>query len=36
VLGSKGDLHGYSGGLDLKARLIAMERSTSPGQGQLL
>jgi O-6-methylguanine DNA methyltransferase len=36
VLGSKGDLHGYSGGLDLKAKLIAMERSTSPSQGQLL
>jgi O-6-methylguanine DNA methyltransferase len=35
VLGSKGDLHGYSGGLDLKAKLIAMERGAAPGQEQL-
>jgi O-6-methylguanine DNA methyltransferase len=35
VLGSKGDLHGYGGGLDLKAKLIAMERGAAPGQEQL-
>ena len=33
---SVGDLHGYSGGLDLKAKLIAMERGAAPTQGQLL
>ena len=43
VIGSRGQLQGYGGGLDLKARLLAMERSGSeseqpqgPGQGRLL
>ncbi len=31
VIASDGTLHGYGGGLDLKARLLAME-----GKGQLL
>jgi O-6-methylguanine DNA methyltransferase len=41
VIGSRGQLQGYGGGLDLKARLLAMERggqprTPGPGQGQLL
>jgi O-6-methylguanine DNA methyltransferase len=35
VIGSGGQLQGYAGGLDLKARLLAMERS-GPGDGRLL
>lgn len=43
VIGSRGQLQGYGGGLDLKARLLAMEsggveraRPPGPGQGRLL
>jgi methylated-DNA-[protein]-cysteine S-methyltransferase len=37
VVASTGKLHGYGGGLELKAWLLAMERSTSaPEQGRLL
>ena len=36
VIGSRGQLQGYAGGLDLKARLLAMESAAHPGQGQLL
>jgi O-6-methylguanine DNA methyltransferase len=43
VIGSRGQLQGYGGGLDLKARLLAMERADieqtrppAPGQGRLL
>ena len=32
VLSSSGHLQGYAGGLDMKARLLAMEKSTRPGQ----
>jgi O-6-methylguanine DNA methyltransferase len=35
VIGSRGQLQGYGGGLDLKARLLAME-CDGPGQGRLL
>ena len=35
VIGSSGQLQGYGGGLDLKARLLAMEQAGS-GQGRLL
>jgi O-6-methylguanine DNA methyltransferase len=35
VLASNGHLHGYAGGLELKARLLAMEGHTQPGQGRL-
>ncbi len=34
VIGSRGQLQGYAGGLDTKARLLAMERS-GPGEGRL-
>jgi len=30
VIGSRGQLQGYAGGLDLKARLLAMERARRP------
>jgi O-6-methylguanine DNA methyltransferase len=36
VIGSSGQLQGYAGGLELKARLLAMESASRPGQGQLL
>jgi methylated-DNA-[protein]-cysteine S-methyltransferase len=36
VIASNGHLQGYGGGLDLKARLLAMERSQKSGQGDLL
>jgi len=36
VIGSGGQLQGYGGGLELKARLLAMESASCPGQGQLL
>ncbi len=32
VIAADGTLGGYGGGLELKARLLAMERSRSPGQ----
>jgi len=35
VIAAGGKLGGYGGGLDLKARLLAMERA-SPGEGRLL
>jgi O-6-methylguanine DNA methyltransferase len=35
VLASNGNLQGYAGGLDLKAKLLAMESAVSPGQGAL-
>jgi O-6-methylguanine DNA methyltransferase len=35
VIGSNGQLHGYAGGRDVKARLLAIERS-APGDGWLL
>jgi O6-methylguanine-DNA--protein-cysteine methyltransferase len=31
VIAADGSLRGYGGGLELKARLLAMERSLSPG-----
>jgi methylated-DNA-[protein]-cysteine S-methyltransferase len=31
VIASDGSLGGYGGGLELKARLLAMERSRTPG-----
>ena len=36
VIASNGHLQGYGGGLDLKARLLAMERSHTALQGRLL
>jgi len=36
VIAKSGSLQGYGGGLDLKARLLAMERSDCPEQGCLL
>ena len=35
VINSSGQLHGYAGGLETKARLLAIERA-SPGDGWLL
>jgi O-6-methylguanine DNA methyltransferase len=35
VVASNGQLQGYAGGLDLKAKLLAMEGTTQPGQGCL-
>jgi O-6-methylguanine DNA methyltransferase len=35
VVASSGQLQGYAGGLDLKAKLLAMEHTSHPGQGQL-
>jgi methylated-DNA-[protein]-cysteine S-methyltransferase len=35
VIAAGGTLGGYGGGLELKARLLAMERSRAPGQGLL-
>ena len=35
VVASSGQLQGYAGGLELKARLLAME-SKQPAQGRLL
>lgn len=35
VVASNGQLQGYAGGLDLKAKLLAMEHASNPGQGQL-
>ena len=35
VVASGGQLQGYAGGLDMKARLLAMENTSKPGQGQL-
>ena len=32
VLSSDGHLHGYAGGLELKARLLRMEKASPPGQ----
>jgi len=32
VLATSGQLQGYAGGLDLKARLLAMEKTVRPGQ----
>ncbi len=36
VIATSGHLQGYSGGLELKARLLAMERGLKSGQGRLL
>jgi O-6-methylguanine DNA methyltransferase len=36
VIASNGHLQGYGGGLDLKAKLLAMERSHAARQGSLL
>ena len=36
VVASSGQLQGYAGGLDMKARLLAMEHTSKPGQGRLL
>jgi O-6-methylguanine DNA methyltransferase len=36
VISTSGHLHGYGGGLDLKAKLLAMERGLKSGQGRLL
>jgi methylated-DNA-[protein]-cysteine S-methyltransferase len=36
VIASNGHLQGYGGGVDLKAKLLAMERSLSARQGSLL
>ncbi|MEE2674699.1 MAG: methylated-DNA--[protein]-cysteine S-methyltransferase [Myxococcota bacterium] len=36
VIATNGHLHGYGGGLDLKAKLLAMERGLKSGQGRLL
>ena len=36
VVASSGQLQGYAGGLDLKAKLLAMESAASPAQGSLL
>lgn len=36
VIATSGHLQGYGGGLDLKAKLLAMERSLKSGQGRLL
>lgn len=36
VIASNGHLQGYGGGLDLKAKLLAMERNLEAGQGRLL
>lgn len=35
VVAKSGQLQGYAGGLEMKARLLAMESSTSPAQGAL-
>jgi O-6-methylguanine DNA methyltransferase len=35
VVASNGHLQGYAGGLDLKAKLLAMENDAQPGQGSL-
>jgi len=35
VLSRAGQLQGYAGGLDMKAKLLAMEKSTRPGQIKL-
>ena len=35
VVAADGQLHGYAGGVDLKARLLAMESATRPAAGQL-
>ena len=35
VVSADGQLHGYAGGVDLKARLLAMESATRPAAGQL-
>jgi len=36
VIAANGQLQGYGGGLDLKAKLLAMERGLKSGQGRLL
>ncbi|MCS5634887.1 MAG: methylated-DNA--[protein]-cysteine S-methyltransferase [Myxococcota bacterium] len=36
VVASNGHLQGYSGGLELKRKLLAMERASHPAQGALL
>jgi methylated-DNA-[protein]-cysteine S-methyltransferase len=36
VIAESGHLQGYGGGLDLKAKLLAMERSLKAGKGRLL
>lgn len=36
VVASNGHLQGYSGGLDLKRKLLAMESASHPAQGALL
>ena len=36
VIAASGQLQGYGGGLDLKAKLLAMERGLKSGQGRLL
>jgi O-6-methylguanine DNA methyltransferase len=36
VIATSGHLQGYGGGLDLKAKLLAMERGLKSGQGRLL
>ena len=36
VIASDGRLQGFGGGIELKSRLLAMERSEEPGQGRLL
>ena len=35
VVAADGHLHGYAGGLDLKARLLAMESAARPAEGAL-
>ncbi|MEE3328501.1 MAG: methylated-DNA--[protein]-cysteine S-methyltransferase, partial [Myxococcota bacterium] len=35
VVAADGQHHGYAGGVDLKARLLAMESATRPALGQL-
>ena len=36
VIATNGHLHGYGGGLALKAKLLAMERGLKSGQDRLL
>jgi O6-methylguanine-DNA--protein-cysteine methyltransferase len=36
VIAADGRLGGYGGGLELKARLLAMERAHAPASGRLL
>lgn len=36
VVAKSGQLQGYAGGLDMKAKLLAMESTSHPGQGALL